>query len=221
LAAQSQSWTDLSTLVVLFGLIGEIVITFAYTKDKRRSEIVFGVLFTVVIAVGVYGEYRFGSRAARANSQLQSISERKIADLNLEAQKAREHADALEQQMAARHVTVEQRKKMLAILEARPEAKITIWYIINSDADTLAYTLEIQDVFHDAKWHVFHRPNLISADTPLHGFIVEVQHDSPQNQNLANLAAKALAVTGYHVSRTNIAPDPNEETNVIVLVGGK
>jgi hypothetical protein len=221
LSTNSQSRTDWSTLVVLLGLIGEIVVTFAYTKDKRRSEIVFGVLFTVVIALGVYGEYKFGSQAARSNAQLQGISESKIADLNLEAQKYRERADVLEHQIAARHITVEQRMNMLAVLEVRPESKITIWYVINSDADTLAYTREIQDVFHDAKWRVLHRPNLISMDTPLHGFIVEVQHDSPQNQSVASLAAKALAVTGYHVSRTNISPDPNQETDVIVLVGGK
>jgi len=94
LTAHNQSWTDWSTLVVFIGLLGEIGITFAYTKDKPRSEIVLGVLCGVIIALGVCGEYRFGSQAAQENAQLQSISDGKVADLNKAASKAQEMAES-------------------------------------------------------------------------------------------------------------------------------
>ena len=59
-------------------------------------------------------------------------------------------------------------------------------------------------------------------DTPLHGFLVQIQHDSPSNQQLARLASKALAVIENHVSPPkSIPPDPNEDADVIVWVGGK
>jgi hypothetical protein len=80
LAANSQSWTDWATFAVFIGLLGEIGITFAYTKDKPRSEIILGIVCGVVIAVGVLGELRFGSRAAQANAQLRIISEGRLAD---------------------------------------------------------------------------------------------------------------------------------------------
>jgi hypothetical protein len=89
LVAHNQSWADWSTIAVFIGLLGEIAITFAYTKDKPRSEIVLGVVCGAVIAFGVYGEYKFGSNAAQENAELQNISDRKVAELNKEAGDAR------------------------------------------------------------------------------------------------------------------------------------
>lgn len=85
LAAHNQLLADWSTRVVLLGLLAEIGVTFAYTKEKSRSEIILGVLATMVIALGVYGEVRFGSRAAQEAATLQSISDEKVAELNLKA----------------------------------------------------------------------------------------------------------------------------------------
>jgi hypothetical protein len=88
LAEHSQSWADWSTLIVFIGLLGEIGITFAYTKDKPRSEIILGIICGVVIAVGVLGELRYGSRAAQANSQLRIISEGQLSDAQGRLRKA-------------------------------------------------------------------------------------------------------------------------------------
>jgi hypothetical protein len=100
LASHSQSWADWSTFIVFLGLLGEIGITFAYTKDKPRAEIIWGVICGVVIAVGVYGEYKFGSKAAGANSQLQRISDTKVAALNVEAEEARRASSEAESHLA-------------------------------------------------------------------------------------------------------------------------
>jgi hypothetical protein len=80
LAANNQSWADWATFVVFIGLLGEIGITFAYTKNKPRSEIVLGIICGVIIALGVLGELRFGSRASQANTKLRIDSEAKLAD---------------------------------------------------------------------------------------------------------------------------------------------
>lgn len=101
LAAHGQSWADWSTLIVFLGLLGEIAIAFAYTKDKPRSEIIWGIVCGVVIAAGVYGEYRYGSKAARANLELQRISELMVANLNREAGEAIERAANVEKELAS------------------------------------------------------------------------------------------------------------------------
>lgn len=80
LAANSQSWADWSTIVVVLGLVGEVIIAFSYTKDKPRSEIILSISCGIIIALGVFGEYRYGSRAAWANTQLRVISEGKLTD---------------------------------------------------------------------------------------------------------------------------------------------
>lgn len=84
LAQNSQLWADWSTFAVFIGLLGEIAITFAYAKDKPRSEIVLGVICGVIIAVGVYGEWRFGSKAAQANGELRRLSEEQLAHVTMD-----------------------------------------------------------------------------------------------------------------------------------------
>ncbi|HEV2491690.1 MAG TPA: hypothetical protein VG204_01310 [Terriglobia bacterium] len=93
LAAHSQSWADWSTLIVFIGLLGEIGIAFAYTKDKPRSEIILGVACGVIIAFGVYGEYTFGSKAAQANSRLRILSEQQLAQVTRDVGNTREAAE--------------------------------------------------------------------------------------------------------------------------------
>lgn len=207
--------------MLVIGLVGEYSKSDKWKKHVRAFElmVILGVAGEVLSDAGVY---IFSWHLQTISDNDVSAAQQKVTEADDRTKKAEAREAKLEQQATDRHIPPEQRKKMLAILRPRRGAKITIWYITDSGADTLAYTLEIQDVFNDAKWHVFHRPNLVSMDTPLHGFALEVQHDSPSNQQLARLAAKALAVTGYHVSPPkSIPPEPNEDAHVIVWVGGK
>lgn len=222
-------WLVVFTGLVVLGLLMEYGAEFAKwrTQEHIRNPRLFlwvpiwAFIGGILIVGGVAGELYVEFFASRAENNLRELSDSVNAVLKKQAGDAEEHAARLEQQMADRHITLEQRKKMLEILKVRPGANITIWYVTDSGADTLAYTLEIQDVFQDAGWHVFHQPNLISYETPLHGFLVEVR-DLPSNRQLANLAAKALAVTGYQVSPPkSIPPEPNQDTAIIVLVGSK
>ncbi len=78
--AHNQSYSDWSTLVVVFGLIGDVAVIFLYTKDRPLSEILLSAFCTTIIILGVYGEYHFGSKAAQGNAQLRMISDTKLAD---------------------------------------------------------------------------------------------------------------------------------------------
>jgi len=116
LAASHNSWAEWATFAVFLDLLGEIVIVFMFTKDKPRREIILSAICAVVISFGVLGEWVFGSKATRENSQLQTISERKVADLNMEAANTRqktaeaeERAAKLEQQLEWRSLTIAQK----------------------------------------------------------------------------------------------------------------
>jgi hypothetical protein len=85
LVAHNQYWSDWSTIAVFVALLLEIIIIFAYSKDKPRSETILSFICGLMLAVGVYGEYRFGSRAARGSAELQNISDQKVAELNRQA----------------------------------------------------------------------------------------------------------------------------------------
>jgi hypothetical protein len=80
LIAHNQSWADWSTIVVVVGLLGDLAVIFLYTKDKSLSETILSVICTAIIILGVYGEYRFGSKAAQENSQLQTDAQGRLKD---------------------------------------------------------------------------------------------------------------------------------------------
>src|SRR6266540_940120 len=75
---------EVATIVVFIGLIGDIIVIFLFSKDKPRSETWLAFVCTLAIAVGVYGEYKFGGNAARAADQLQRLSDEKIVGEQLE-----------------------------------------------------------------------------------------------------------------------------------------
>jgi ABC-type Mn2+/Zn2+ transport system permease subunit len=81
LVAHNQYWSDWSTIAVFVALLLEIIIIFAFSKDKPRSETILSFICGLMLSVGVYGEYRFGSRAARGSAELQNISDQKWPNL--------------------------------------------------------------------------------------------------------------------------------------------
>jgi hypothetical protein len=90
--ATNRAWSDWAALAVVVGLVGDIVVIFLFSKDKPRSETWLAFICTLVIALGVYGEYAFGRKAAEAAGQLQEIADKQVADLNIEAGNARKES---------------------------------------------------------------------------------------------------------------------------------
>lgn len=85
---QSRNLAEWGALIVFLGLLGDFAVLFAFAKDKPKAETWLTALCTFFIAVGVFGEYRFGHRANDAADQLQRYSDEKIGLLNKEAAEA-------------------------------------------------------------------------------------------------------------------------------------
>jgi hypothetical protein len=97
--AANSNLSEWATIAVFIGLLGDILVIFVFSKDKPRSETWLAFIFALIIAVGVYGEYAFGSKAASAARELQNISDQKVAESNQKASEADGRAKALEAQV--------------------------------------------------------------------------------------------------------------------------
>lgn len=170
LAACHNSWAEWATCAVFLGLLGEIVIVFMFTKDKPRREIILSAICAVVIAFGVLGEWVFGSKATRENSQLQTISERKVADLNIEAANTRqkaaeaeEGAAKLEEQLEWRSLTIAQKDAICKRISPFSGTTIAVEGIAG-DAEGSQFASDISQVLQSKKcgWIVASsRPNSV------------------------------------------------------------
>lgn len=79
------SWlVDWATALVVAGLIVEFVDLLLFSKEMSRAQRAILAIGSVMVAVGVGGEWIFGGRAADAASQLQRISDERIAELGKE-----------------------------------------------------------------------------------------------------------------------------------------
>jgi hypothetical protein len=85
-------WAEWSTIAVFFGLLGDIFVMFAFDmRDKTKSRWEIGLAFaaSVIIAIGVFGEWRFGHVASSASGELQAHLENETAQANERTEEAR------------------------------------------------------------------------------------------------------------------------------------
>lgn len=83
------SYGEWSTGVVVVGLIIEFVALLFFGKEMSKWEKMLLVVGSVVVVIGVGGEYTFSGRAATAAKGLQRASEERMADLA--SQQAHDH----------------------------------------------------------------------------------------------------------------------------------
>lgn len=201
-------WTYGSAGLILLAAVGESIGEFTrWVKPERRNErlkkvsalILMVGLTGDLIAIHVTNLYTASLNKEAADARkVAGLADERAAKATEQTQKLRERADTLELQMADRHITVEQRKKMTEILAPHSGAKIAIGYLTDSGADSHKYSLELGDVFCDAKWIVF-QPPLVSNFASIRGFLLEIQENSPSGKRLSDVVRTALAVTGYQV----------------------
>lgn len=108
----NRALADWATIAVFVGLLGDILVIFLFRKDKPKSETWLAFICTLTIALGVYGEYRFGGKASQAAADLQRLSDERVAGLNKEAGDARKAAADLVSQIQPRDLTQAQRDKI-------------------------------------------------------------------------------------------------------------
>lgn len=82
-------WAGICTIAVFVGLLVEYTILLWLKREELTgTEIALTILAGLAIAGGVFGEYHFGSAAADAAMKLETISENRVAELNVMAQNA-------------------------------------------------------------------------------------------------------------------------------------
>jgi hypothetical protein len=203
-------------LVLTAGLIGE------YAKSERWKRHL--KTFEMLVIIGVAGELLADGGIFLFSGHLQTISNSEIAVLSKEAQQFREHAAALELQIADRHVNRDQRTRMVNALHAT-SGRVAVTFVASSGADSQEYAAEIGDVFREAKWTVVPFPWLTSYEVPLCGFAVNVRNkgSTSTRELLGETAREALLVLDKRIAVTHGGTDPSSELHLDmeVLVGSK
>jgi hypothetical protein len=187
----------------------------------------------MLIVLGVAGEGIAEAYVSWADSTLQTFNDILLGEAQKEAAfaieraaNANERAGELEQRLADRHITLKQRKKILAILAAHRGTRVSVTYITPSSSDAQEYSIELGEVFRAAKWTVVPYQWLTSMDTPVYGFAVEIREKGALSKRklLERTIRGALSVLD---NRIVVLPtgghDPGSRMNLdlVVLVGSK
>jgi hypothetical protein len=151
--ATNRNWSEWATIAVFVGLLGDILVIFLFSKDKPRSETWLAFICTLIIAVGVYGEYSFGSKAAQAANQLQQLSDQKVSDSNLKAEAAQAEVARLNLETAKlrdllrwRELTKEQRDLIHKRISSFPGVSVQLEYVAN-DWEGFGYAEDFRETF--------------------------------------------------------------------------
>jgi hypothetical protein len=127
------------------------------------------VICGAVIALGVYGEYTYASTGARANAQLQSISEREIADLNKESATLRKDAEderlkrvEIEERVAWRRLTAQQQSEITSRQKAFSAETASVWCEAG-DIEAATFASDIASALRAAKWKVLGPGSVITV----------------------------------------------------------
>jgi len=124
----NNAWFEWSTIVVLAGLAFELVTLLVFHKTASWREKSILIAGTLIIAIGVAGEWHFGSKASSAALRLQAISDEKVAtlgkdtaDAKRDAANAVERAAKLEKEAAALRLQLAERTAPLVARRLSPD----------------------------------------------------------------------------------------------------
>lgn len=174
LVAFDHHWAAISTIFVFIGLLLDIAAQLF--REKSRLERALAFVGTLIIALGVFGEWHFDSAAATGEAALQNLSDQKVAQLNVDAEKLRQanlqlqrtqekenqearqklaqaetQLELLRARVSWRHLNV---RKFVGSLKDRPKPTgVTISYL-RDDTETWNLANEIFEGLSEAKWPV-------------------------------------------------------------------
>jgi hypothetical protein len=207
-------WLKVCAAVVVLGVVVEVFVVIRewrhdwrefrrgtiHSPDKPLiSNLVWGLFGAALVAIGVSGELLVGVKAGKVETEMRDTADTLVALVDKEAGDVRLKAAQLESKITDRHVTLDQRKKMLEVLAPGRGTPIAIGYLTDSGADAPGYSLELAEVFCEARWLVFRPIRLMAYNPPVHGFLLD-QTDDPSSKKSVGLIKRALAVTGYNTS---------------------
>jgi hypothetical protein len=117
----NNDWFEYSTIVVLAGLVFELVMLLAFHKTGSWREKVVLIAGTLIIAIGVAGEWHFGSKSSTTALRLQAISDEKVAALNTRSEELRAANLKQEERIALLSKEIVETRKGVAARNISPE----------------------------------------------------------------------------------------------------
>lgn len=163
------TWAEYSTIAVFVGLLGDIIVILAFDlfdPDKSWWEIGLVGVASLVIALGVLGEWRYGHLAGAAANRLQTASERRISELNREARQLGKDAEtakgeqerlkrenlALEQMLLPRRFAVEMSSSSTGLKSLKNFAGTKVAVVVVPDVEAIRLAKDIAGALNAANW---------------------------------------------------------------------
>jgi outer membrane murein-binding lipoprotein Lpp len=117
----ASSYSEIATIAVTIGVFIEFVALFIFGKEMPPAEKGAMIFATFLIVAGCAGEFIFGSRANTAASQLQQVSDEKIASLGNDSKRLAGDAEAAKRDTAKAVADASAAKERTAQLEIELE----------------------------------------------------------------------------------------------------
>ena len=134
-------------VLVIVGLVIEVLIVEAHSLFDPASESRFSLIATILVAIGVIMEVRFGRVGKSYQSELVRRSNERLAD-------AIDRAAALERITAWRKVSLEQRNAIASELKAVIPTLHVFFEYQNGDPEATMFARDIANVFPSITGHV-------------------------------------------------------------------
>ncbi|MGC8475841.1 MAG: hypothetical protein ACP5NP_05755 [Acetobacteraceae bacterium] len=231
-----RSYAEWSTVLVAVGLGIELLVVLAESRGKPFLHKIALAVGTVVILIGVIGEYVFGGRSGDAAAELQRRADKQVAFLRMEAEKAKSqiavanseaararaaaaHADALAAQLqqaaAWRFISPSLSVTLATRLAADGGGQIKLGYPAN-DPEALFLSLQFERIFDQANqiagkriWQVQLDPRVFSR------FVIFGVDIFGTNTNDVIFLQRVFARSGIHTENIvlpNVINDSPGET---------
>jgi hypothetical protein len=137
---------------VVIGLVIEAMLALRFPAGATALENWAPVVADSLVALGVYAEIHFSAKAARAQRELQSITDERLAEAIRRAAEAERETARLKSQFSWRSLSAEQFAKLVSELRKHSRS-ITIEYL-GSDPDSQSFAAQLGAAFVAGRWNV-------------------------------------------------------------------
>jgi hypothetical protein len=126
----------------------------------------------------------------------------------------------LQQSLADRDITPQQRDKMLKVLRGKPAGHVVVQSLVTGGREAMQYAGKIAAVFSDAGWNVEPPNGRGMFGAPISGVFLVAGSNTPTE--LTNLFVEVLVAGGIAKAPVGVSPSPNTPTGTLeIWVAGK
>ena len=224
------NWAAFFTLLVVIGVGGELVIHVMSSRaNKKLIALQKGeaLLQESEIARMRKDSASFELDIAKANKSAAEANERAVnagkaaAEANLKYEEERKARLLIEQRMADRDITAQQRDDMLQALKGLKPEDIIVDSLLSEGREALQYAGKIADVFRAAGWNVPPPSGMVASSNPLIGVRL-VSSTNPDDKQLYDPVADVLIAGKICTKPVAVGLNPNKPKRFVeILVGSK